>query len=396
MNDYRILLSVCGMFRSGTTLLARMLHTHSKIVIGSDTMAEFFKALRNEIYYKNGVRINPNAPFESLFNYDNPLIIKRVEESNFNISTSLIGTTELIQKISSASNSYSQLFSEELAKIPISSNNYLEIFHKLLEVINNSYHKPNTHVLGFKTVWAEQLQAAFLNTIPHGKVIFIVRDPRAVIASNFVTMDHHYPLEFLIRQWRKSIFYSLLLAKINQKYNGRCMIIRYEDLINLPRDSLTKILKFLDLSMEETLLDPSNFKDGKNEKWIQNTSYANAEQKFNKKSIENWKRVLNPDVIKFIEYCCYPEMIKLQYNPILITRKDIENAMTYPGDDVSRFANWIKEFYPVELITDIAWKKQISEEEFKRNHVYVNIDKRSNDEIERYFINKTYYDYITQ
>jgi hypothetical protein len=396
MNNYKTLLSVCGMFRSGTTLLARMLHTHSKIIIGSDALAEFFKAVRNEIYYKNGVKINPAAPFESLFNYNNSTLIKLVEKSDFNIKASSVSTTELIQKIRAASESYSPLFSEKLAKTPISGNNYLEIFNKLLDVMRDSYYKPGIDVLGFKTVWAEQLQAAFLNTAPNGKVIFIVRDPRAVVASNFVTSDHHYPLEFLIRQWRKSIFYALLLAKINQKYKERCFLIKYEDLIGSPKESVIQMLKFLNLNMEDALLDPSNFKDGKNERWVQNTSYSNPEQKFNKTSIEKWRQTLSSDVIKFIEYCCYPEMVKLGYNITSITGKDVGRSMVYPDDDVGRLAGWIKEFYPVNLITTTEWKKQISEQELKRNQIYTELDGVTVEEIENYFIDKTYYDYITQ
>jgi hypothetical protein len=50
----------------------------------------------------------------------------------------------------------------------------------------------------------------------------------------------------------------------------------------------------------------------------------------------------------------------------------------------------------VNLITTTEWKKQISEQELKRNQIYTELDGVTVEEIENYFIDKTYYDYITQ
>ena len=397
MKNYNSILSISGMFRSGTTLLARMLHSHSKIIVASDTMAEFFKSIRNEQYIENGININPTFPFDSNFNDNNSSLRNIIENSDFDIPIKCINPQELIQKIKVASEPFSPIFTSNLNEVFISDKNYLDLFTRLLDTIEKSYYKQEAEVLGFKTVWTEEFQSVFLNTFSNGKVLFIIRDPRSTIASSFAIHNHRYPLEFLIRQWRKSVFYALMFTEISQKFKDKCILIKYEELIQNPHLSITKILNFLDLKLEKSLLEPSNFRDGKNEKWVQNTSYDSPKEKFNTTNMEKWKQILPINIIKFIEYSCYPEMLKLNYLPEYTKLSDIEQAPIYPLDDVSQIAEWIKKFYSIEEIIKPKWQNSINQQEFKRNQIYLskNRTKFSNNDIKNFFINEDYYDYIT-
>ena len=59
-------LFISGMFRSGTTLFARMLHTHANIVCASDPFRPFFNCLRDAVARDIGVSV---TEFDSLGDY---------------------------------------------------------------------------------------------------------------------------------------------------------------------------------------------------------------------------------------------------------------------------------------------------------------------------------------
>ncbi|MFW6289777.1 MAG: sulfotransferase [Mariniphaga sp.] len=58
---------ITGMFRSGTTLLARMLNTHKDIACASDPFRPFFNCFRDYIAKEIDVQVNPYDPLGSYF-----------------------------------------------------------------------------------------------------------------------------------------------------------------------------------------------------------------------------------------------------------------------------------------------------------------------------------------
>ena len=61
-------LFVTGMFRSGTTLLARSLGAHPKIISASDPYFEFFKHIRNIFYGNIFAKLHdPKSPLDDNF-----------------------------------------------------------------------------------------------------------------------------------------------------------------------------------------------------------------------------------------------------------------------------------------------------------------------------------------
>jgi len=388
------------MFRSGTTLMARMLNAHSKIVMTSDPFKEFFKSFRNEVYFQNGINIaNPQMPLKSNFKSIHKSVNKQIEENDFNLAVKFTNLSELTQRIKKFSYPFSPLFSHHLERI--SADNFKDILNVLINTIDKAYHKLDASIIGFKEVWTEQFVSTFLHQFPQkGKAIFIVRDPRAVIASDYATQDHRYPLEFLVRQWRKSVCYALLYSKIlNQDDDVKCLLIKYENLVIAPKLEIKRIMTFLGLDFESDLLDHTKYRDGNNQPWKQNTSYDYPESQFNIKSIDKWREVLTRETQLFIEYACFPEMKKLDYETTLIDEDALLNHVPYPLDDNNALATWIKEFYPPQKIKDQKWIQQVQNEERERNIIYTNglknhFDKLISSEIEDYFIDNRYFKYL--
>ncbi len=400
-DQYQTYLFTTGMFRSGTTLLSRMLNTHSKIVLAADILLEFFKAFRNEVYYRNNVPVeNPSRPLENNFKLKHKVIFDQIENGNFELDLQFSKISEITKKIKNFALTSSELYSKNLESLK--GSNYLEILFQLLNTIDKTYAKKGSTVLGFKSVWSEQFVPTFLNQFPQkGKALFIIRDPRGVIASNYVKNDHRYPLEFLVRQWRKSVCYAFLYSKILEKYRHRCLMIKYDDLISEPKLTIQKITEFLNLEFEPNLLDPSQFKNGKNELWEQNTSYRQPEGKFNKSSIEKWKNVLSDEIQRYIEYACFPELKLLNFNTNFVNMSTIQEEISYPKDDYNCFAEWIKEFYPQNTIQDRNWQRQIEEDEKIRNSIFYNAIKKGNGELSKpendnYFIDNRFFHYLIE
>jgi len=393
-DTYDSIIFESGMFRSGTTLLARILNTHSQITFAADIMLELFRYFRNEFYQQNNVKIpKSNYPIEHNFKSKNIKLKKQIENSNLDLNIKFIDSKELFERTKNYSSIHSEMFSETLDSL--TGNNFLNIFNKLLMNIHVSYSKPNSRVLGFKTVWCDQFVPVFLNQFSKkGKAIFVLRDPRAVIASNYVKGEHRYPLEFLIRHWRKSVCYAILYNKIDYRFSNRTLIVKYEDLIGNPKIEIKKILDFIGLSFEQELLDPTQYKDGQNKQWEQNTSYDDPSLKLNTENIKKWENALPDNVKKFIEFSCLPEMLLLGYNPIFFNLENLPEKIEYPPDDYSKFAQWIKEFYSQNTIEDKKWIEQIGLDEFQRMNIFREANPESIGDIDEYFIDKRFYQYL--
>ncbi len=331
-------LFITGMFRSGTTLLARALNAHENISFASDPFFEFFKYIRGQYYvkkYKN-------------FDMDQPLSDKFLEDSQFNskFTSDFLGiklgqedSKIFLERIFQATQAFSPAIIPLLKKIKIGKERKVEnILNDLVELIMEAYPKRNMEVVGFKEVWLEEFIDPLLQ-IPGFYSLQIIRDPRAIMASNKRSSGGKYPILFLIRHWRKSVAYSM----INQ-VNKRYFRVKFEDLIEEPEKSFRTICQFLKIKYSPNLVDFNKFKNGQGEQWYQNSSYSSFKKskEFNQKTIDKWKKNLSSNEIKMIELLCKPEMKYLGYE-LSSTEFNCKMLLDYK-DDEEKFADWIKQY----------------------------------------------------
>ena len=175
--------------------------------------------------------------------------------------------------------------------------------------------------------------------------IYIVRDPRALITSisNHYTLSIDGACDFLItpqiigntKKWEdKETGMQCLLGKWSDHYlswtrnKNNLLLIKYEDLIQNPKNEFKKIINFLKKYVD------IKTDDNKNKKILETTSFENLkkmEQKgffkenvLNKKDdskvnffhlgpANNWKNNLDENVKNKIEKNFYEEMIELNY-----------------------------------------------------------------------------------
>ena len=181
-------------------------------------------------------------------------------------------------------------------------------------------------MLKCKVQWGEKtnLQSHnienFLKLFSSGYVILIIRDPRAVLNSwkkyTFNKGDEYINSIF-------NSFVSLTYAKKFQE-NKRVIVIKYEDLIQFPKKTVKKICKTMKIRFKQKYLDFKNYTDINKNQWNTNSVYKSSNF-FDKKKINNWKRDLNKNEIKLTETINFSLMNFFSYNCVS-TREKLESS----------------------------------------------------------------------
>lgn len=341
-----------GVFRSGTTLIGKALDAHPKIAIASDPYFQFFKAFRNEIFHNLKYKeFDDNSPVSDNFFSNSLKANQKIRESNLNIPIK----DQDLEKIKENIALYCEYNSPKIVPLlkEAKGETYKELFNSLLNIAKKVYGKPNTKYFGIKNVFAEQFISPIINTYSDCKVINIIRDPRAIVASQNIDIEPHYPkideedgrrypLLFLIRQWRKSIAYAL--ENIEKKENF--LTIKYEDFILNPGKEMKKICSFLELEFDTITIDLEKFRGRKGEKWQSNSAYRELykkEREISKRPLERWKKILEKKETQFIEDLCHPEFESLGYKRI--TKENVLETVKTPFPPYkTNIQAWIKKY----------------------------------------------------
>jgi hypothetical protein len=123
-----------------------------------------------------------------------------------------------------------------------------------------------------KTPRNEMYLQEIWQTLPKAKIVYIVRNPLAIINSR-KRMDAFAgtPTKYFIKQLRQSL--QMMLA-MQQKADPRLLVLHYEDLVAKPTETMQTIANFLKINYEPGLLVPSI----KGQLTNSNSSFATAEK----------------------------------------------------------------------------------------------------------------------
>ena len=145
-----------------------------------------------------------------------------------------------------------------------------------------------------------------------------------------------YPILFLIRQWRKSVAFAI----INREHKNH-LVIKYEDLVNMPMESFRKICQHLEVRFEHSLIDSSKYLDGSGKAWRQNSSHGTSSN-INTSFMNKWQEVLSLEELKNIEYFCGPELDLMGYPRKY--KKVPHNIMSIFNHNYENIAEWIRSY----------------------------------------------------
>jgi hypothetical protein len=339
-------LFVFGMFRSGTTLLARMLDTHKNIVCASDPIRPFYNAVRDSVAEEQSIDCDPYDPLGSYFADDQALdLYDAIQSTTFDRPFDR-DPDELVSRIINHCEPFSPYIADALDSKHITGDSFAEVFKQLLSEVPEQYGTGNEEWIATKEVWTTEFTPIIKDAIPESKFILMVRDPRAVCASKY-SQEAKYPWLFLTRQWRKLALLTHQYRNHNQRINDDVLVVRYEDLVTTPEQTATQMCDFLNIELDERILNPGEFTDGRGEPWIQNTSYDEGEPSFNTDSVRKWEQQLDQDVIQYIEKLCLSEMALFDYTPKYISETGFTDAelLDPPSIPADEFAEWMLSYY---------------------------------------------------
>ncbi|MTI84033.1 MAG: sulfotransferase [Firmicutes bacterium] len=362
--SYNYLL-ITGIIRSGTTLISRAIDAHPQIAIAPDPYFGYFREFRNEIYKDFFPDFDEEQPLSDHFFDDFFHAKQQLLKSSINRKLINQNLKKVIENTAKFTEQNAPLLIPYLLRL--NGDSYKDLFTQLMEIVNKVYGDKDTKVVGFKRPWVEEFVMPLLRTFPNMKIIYIIRDPRAVIASQkrASNIQHNYPLLFMIRNWRKSFAYALYNLYYN---NDRFYFLRYEDLITDPKSVLKDISRFLDIKFNPKMIDVSSYRDSEGKSWTNNSSYEktnNITTKFKSK----WEEILNNEEVQCIEDLCFIEMTKLNYSRK--TQTDIHRSLFLKNAFSEELnTSWIKEYGKKYLLSEENINKELL-----RYYIYHDVDR---------------------
>ena len=154
---------------------------------------------------------------------------------------------------------------------------------------------------------------------PNARSIVLVRDPRDNISSYInVKFDLSNPFS-LAGRWN---FYNTKIKKFLNKYPDKVLLIRYEDLVLYPEDTLRNICKFLSVNFNKELL---NFYNHSKNVYSWNKKISSE---INKDNVYKWKK--KPSIYyQKINYLCKGNIRYFNYEPGKIIRPNFLDYIFY-------------------------------------------------------------------
>jgi DNA-binding MarR family transcriptional regulator len=186
--------------------------------------------------------------------------------------------------------------------------------------------------------WAEKNQLLwreipqFLASMPNGRAILVLRDPRSVLVS-FKKYTYAPPPAYL-----GAVFNCLDAMQHAERYRDghdrRVMVLRYEDAAREPQACAARIWSFLGLESGHEVADRGNWKDAYGRPWHANSSFHAAEdaRPFDvANSIDRWKKEITPEELALTQAVCGGLMPAWGYP--LAPAAGAEAGLQLAGDD---------------------------------------------------------------
>jgi hypothetical protein len=285
----------CGMSRSGTTLLTTVLDSHSQISLGYEllpaelpeplVLKENIKAVANELGEMDLVKLGKGLRKKGL-NAEGMFAV-RVARSGISYEAYL--------------DILGLLFESGFKK----TSSLEERFKISYEVVAQKSKQESTSFRGFKLNNASYQIAHKL--FPNSYFVYTLRDPRDVWTSH-VKREFKRTVEEVCKAWNT---YLEKFEVFSKEFPNKAVLIRYEDLVTTPKDSINHMFKLLPLDVEESV-----FEFYKSNATVHSAGHPNADQlsqNFFTSSIHSWKGSISSEEQQTIENICGNLMSKYNY-----------------------------------------------------------------------------------
>jgi len=155
----------------------------------------------------------------------------------------------------------------------------------------------------------------FLKKYPQTKAIFLVRDPRANVASRIQSVNsvhgrnNHWILNAI--RWKR---YNRNFHYLRRDYESQIYLLRYEQFVKHPQQTIDNLCAFLGLSpMKIDEIATQNPSSHNETNARLNKKYVDLNQPISPRAVEQWREVLNLRQQETIEFICRNEMPNFGY-----------------------------------------------------------------------------------
>jgi len=302
---------ITGVYRSGTTLLSRMLDAHSQLAVTYDSvhfMRFCFGQFGPVAARENYAALVDDVKTRCEARWERPVDVAPI----------------LAELDSSEQVTYAAAYDAVMK-------------HLLLREGKSRW--------GEKTQLAWGKIPAFLEMFPEGKAVLVLRDPRDIVASyrRFTTEPGLRYLDgafACLSAMRAALRYRESLAP------GSCMTIRYEDLAADPKATMERLSAALEVPFEPGMLDPGNFRDLTGGRWMRNSSYDGASAAISAESVARYREHLSDVEIFFTEMVdrCVMESFDYGLQSRPLGRNEWNELYEILSDEfiAPRFENWLR------------------------------------------------------
>ncbi len=204
---------------------------------------------------------------------------------------------------------------------------------------------------GSRRHWLEKAQLVwrqiprFVDRMPNGRAILVIRDPRSVLAS-FKRYTYAPPPAYLgailncLDAMQCAIEFGRTLPP------DRFLLLRYEDAARDPDGTAQMLYRFLGFRPEDAILEPDSWRDSLGKSWSVNSVFADSGENFDvEKSIRRWDDNIAPWETQLTEAVCGPAMETFGYSletDALVDWRSAFKAILSDGVLAGQFRSWLE------------------------------------------------------
>ena len=351
MNNYNPLF-VASLPRSGSYLINMMLSANPDVEVACEPYLELFRSMRNA-FIRVGAseslqqEFNSSAPFQDYYFSDELIELLDIIQAG-DLSTSILEHEwkELLKN----SKARTALQCGELVPYleEIRGSDYKEIFDNAFKIIAKARNSYNCKWLGMKEAWAVEFFGPLARAYPEAKFVIIFRDPRAIINSHLGMNNKSKIANILsyVRHWRKMLAFKIRYQN-DDLFSNRLYVLTHEQVVTNPEKKARDLCDFLEVEYSSDMIDTNKFFDhATGSIWKGNSSFEKVTTGISKHRAERWREMLDPKVLKMIEFTCGFDMELMGYEPTTKIMGQWPNSdiLEYLIQSCNNHAKWRSDF----------------------------------------------------